>query len=144
MHARFTSNYASNAILKVIKVQAAVRFVHAVEPAMVILFKRKGLCTNAFCGCVKTKLQASPAAQVSEISGGITNLLWLLTPDRSSKLQPVVLRVFGKQTDKIIDRDREAKILPALNAAGFGAQVISFCGSLSPWTCVPTFCCVLP
>lgn len=60
------------------------------------------------------------ALQVAEISGGITNLLWKLKPPKG---ESVVLRVFGKQTDKIIDREKEKKVLHHLNAAGFGAQV---------------------
>ena len=34
-----------------------------------------------------------------------------------------MLRVFGKQTDKIIDREKEKMLLRHLNAAGFGAEV---------------------
>ena len=60
---------------------------------------------------------------MSEISGGITNLLWKLSPAKEVGLEPVVLRVFGQQTDKIIDREREEKATKHLNEAGFGAQV---------------------
>jgi thiamine kinase-like enzyme len=63
--------------------------------------------------------------QVSEISGGITNILWKLQPGGDGKQEPVVLRIFGEQTDKIIDRDQEERVLGPLNRAGFGAQVIS-------------------
>jgi len=64
-----------------------------------------------------------PDVQVSEISGGITNILWKLQPGGGGGQDPVVLRIFGKQTDKIIDRDQESKVLGPLNKAGFGAQV---------------------
>ncbi|BDA42425.1 probable ethanolamine kinase [Coccomyxa sp. Obi] len=62
---------------------------------------------------------------VSEISGGITNLLWKLTPPLKSGLGPVVVRVFGEQTDLLIDRDREKEVLLQLNQAGFGAPILS-------------------
>lgn len=61
--------------------------------------------------------------QVSEISGGITNILWKVAPAEGIGLEPVVLRVFGKQTDQIIDRSNEQRILLRVNRAGFGAQV---------------------
>lgn len=60
--------------------------------------------------------------QVSEISGGITNILWKLSPGETRAAESVVLRVFGKQTDKIIDREKEKIVLKHLNKAGFGAQ----------------------
>ena len=69
---------------------------------------------------------------MAEISGGITNLLWKLSVENSD-LSDVVVRIFGQQTDKIIDRDQERKVLGPLNAAGFGAQVLF----LPPRTCVP-------
>ncbi len=62
--------------------------------------------------------------QVSEISGGITNLLWKLTPKLESGLSPVVVRIFGEQTDLLIDREREKEVLLQLNQAGFGAPVL--------------------
>ena len=55
------------------------------------------------------------------ISGGITNLLWKLSP--GSSLEPVLLRVFGQDTDKLIDRQQEARNLGNLNSFGFGAKV---------------------
>ena len=63
--------------------------------------------------------------QVDEISGGITNLLWKLTPKLESGLLPVVTRVFGEQTDLLIDREREKEVVLQLNQAGFGAPVSS-------------------
>lgn len=50
-------------------------------------------------------------------------MLWKLIPDES--IAPVVVRVFGLQTDKLIDRSREQDILLQLNKAGFGAQVLA-------------------
>ncbi len=60
---------------------------------------------------------------MSEISGGITNILWKLQPE-SKTLDPVVVRIFGEQTDKIIDREHEQRVLSPLNSAGFGAKVL--------------------
>ncbi len=67
--------------------------------------------------------QVATIAQVSEISGGITNLLWKLSRTVSNQTSAVVVRVFGRQTDVIIDRAREEVALEALNRGGFGAQV---------------------
>lgn len=67
-------------------------------------------------------LSLSSCCKVSEISGGITNVLWKLHPAEKA-LDAVVVRIFGKQTDKIIDRDQEKRVLGPLNKAGFGAQV---------------------
>ena len=73
--------------------------------------------------------------KVSEISGGITNILWKLQP-QGKTLDPVVVRIFGKQTDKIIDRDHEKRVLGPLNNAGFGAKVLlmtsRFIASITP------------
>lgn len=61
--------------------------------------------------------------QVHEISGGITNILLKLSPSPETSLQPVMLRVFGDNTDLVIDREQEKRLLPKLNIAGFGASV---------------------
>ncbi len=60
--------------------------------------------------------------QVEEISGGISNLLWKLTPKLESSLGPVVARVFGEQPDSM-SREREEAIVLQLNQAGFCAPV---------------------
>ena len=59
------------------------------------------------------------------IEGGITNLLWKVVPPEESGLGPVVVRVFGEETNRLIDRARELRILLQLNEAGFGARVRS-------------------
>ena len=68
---------------------------------------------------------------MSEISGGITNLLWKLTPKLETGLAPVVVRIFGEQTDLLIDREREKEVLLQLNRAGFGAPVRILPGIIS-------------
>eukprot|EP00884_Botryococcus_braunii_P013405 jgi/Botrbrau1/22065/Bobra.0024s0074.1 len=60
---------------------------------------------------------------VSVISGGITNLLWKVTPSIPG-LEPVVLRVFGDKTEVLIDRENELRTLLYLNQKGFGARVL--------------------
>lgn len=57
------------------------------------------------------------------MSGGITNMLAKLTPPEDSGLEPVALRVFGDNTEVLIDRRQELEVLLHLNAAGFGAPV---------------------
>ena len=71
----------------------------------------------------KEIIEVETVLQVSEISGGITNLLWKLSHTAGDSTSAVVVRVFGKQTDIIIDRAREEVALEALNRGGFGAQV---------------------
>eukprot|EP00899_Mesostigma_viride_P016114 jgi/Mesvir1/24503/Mv21851-RA.1 len=61
---------------------------------------------------------------VEKISGGITNQLLKLSTDASRTLEPVLVRIFGADTEVFIDRDAEQRALPHLNAAGFGAQVL--------------------
>ena len=70
--------------------------------------------------------------QHSVIVGGITNLLWKVLPPEESGLGPVVVRVFGEETDRLIDRVRELRLLLQLSEAGFGARVrpIFFVGLL--------------
>ncbi|MFT5681498.1 MAG: ethanolamine kinase [Myxococcota bacterium] len=55
-------------------------------------------------------------AVVSSISGGITNLLFLLTaPDRD----PMLVRLYGDGTEVVIDRDRENTLMAYLSQQGF-------------------------
>jgi hypothetical protein len=44
-------------------------------------------------------------------------------PPEEAGLGAVVVRVFGEETDRMIDRARELRILLQLNEAGFGARV---------------------
>jgi len=67
--------------------------------------------------------------EVTTVSGGITNLLVKVTPVSASGLHPVVVRIFGANTDKIIDRAEELRKLLKLNASGFGAKVLGVFGN---------------
>ncbi|CAD7699781.1 unnamed protein product [Ostreobium quekettii] len=63
--------------------------------------------------------------EVTEVSGGVTNVLLKVEAPQSSGLSPVVVRVFGNNTEKFIDRGTEAKCIKALAPLGFGAQVLA-------------------
>ena len=58
------------------------------------------------------------------MSGGITNVLLKLAPPKGAEhIGAVALRVFGDNTEVLIDRQLELEELLQLNAAGFGAPV---------------------
>ena len=73
------------------------------------------------------------ALQVEKMSGGITNVLAKLIPPTGSGLNSVALRVFGDNTDQLIDRRHELMVLLHLNAAGFGALVRNFSNATEMW-----------
>jgi len=58
------------------------------------------------------------------VSGGITNQLLKLTPSPSSVEEPILVRIFGLNTEVLIDRAKEIQNLIALNKFGFGARVL--------------------
>eukprot|EP01023_Acetabularia_acetabulum_P067043 TRINITY_DN9166_c0_g2_i3.p1 TRINITY_DN9166_c0_g2~~TRINITY_DN9166_c0_g2_i3.p1 ORF type:complete len:453 (+),score=23.57 TRINITY_DN9166_c0_g2_i3:138-1496(+) len=58
---------------------------------------------------------------VSPIEGGITNLLLKVTNNQRS----VTVRIFGDNTDLIIDRERELRNLLQITGQGFGATVLA-------------------
>ena len=66
---------------------------------------------------------AATGCQVSHVTGGITNALLKLQPKNCSSLKPVLLRIFGDQTELVIDRKQEARVSVQLHANGFGAEV---------------------
>ena len=57
---------------------------------------------------------------MSLVSGGITNALFKLSADG---VKPVLGRVYGMFTEKLIDREVEVRRMGALWKCGFGAQV---------------------
>lgn len=62
---------------------------------------------------------------VSTITGGITNFLVKVSVVNTRVAETdVALRVFGPNTDVVIDRKREIEALSFLSAAGFGAKLI--------------------
>mmetsp|Transcript_36037 Transcript_36037/g.102033 ORF Transcript_36037/g.102033 Transcript_36037/m.102033 type:complete len:356 (-) Transcript_36037:154-1221(-) len=72
---------------------------------------------------------AAASLEVSVISGGITNSLLKVTPPEGSGLDPVVIRTFGDNTEKMIDREEELEKILKLNAHGFGAKVLGIFGN---------------
>lgn len=60
---------------------------------------------------------------MTEISGGVTNCLKKLSTKSSIGLAPVVIRLFGENTEIFINRAREARVLDQIIQSGFGAKV---------------------
>lgn len=54
------------------------------------------------------------------ISGGITNTLYKMSHQEHD---PLLIRVYGENTEILIDRNYEIHILKQLNDYGFGAKV---------------------
>ncbi len=67
-------------------------------------------------------------ARLEPIAGGITNVLHKVTPEtavyREGGPEPVVLRVFGRGTERFLNRETETAALAELNAFGFGAACL--------------------
>lgn len=63
--------------------------------------------------------------KVERVSGGITNLLLKVSVKNEHEEDvPVTVRVFGPNTDVVIDREREFQAICYLSAAGFGARLL--------------------
>lgn len=63
---------------------------------------------------------------MSTISGGISNALYKVTPSTSTALNPVAFRIYGANTEKFIDREKEVAAMAALHAHGFGPALLGF------------------
>jgi len=66
--------------------------------------------------------------EVGTITGGITNALFKVTNsdlDEGHALKSVALRVFGDNTDLLIDRNKELSVMKQLYPHGFGAKVLA-------------------
>lgn len=59
-------------------------------------------------------------AQVSSVGGGITNLLFRL---EDGDRPPLLIRVYGRNTELVIDRERENRLVARLSAAGVAPPV---------------------
>lgn len=57
---------------------------------------------------------------VSPIGGGLTNLLFKCSDAAGHK---VLIRLYGDNTERIIDREREAEVVSSVVEHGFGAKV---------------------
>ena len=82
----------------------------------------------AICNTLIKEWVPSAEANVEVITGGITNALFKVTNvelgEENSK-KAVILRVFGDNTDLLIDRKKELSVLLQLNEHGFGAKVLA-------------------
>ncbi|KAL5975308.1 hypothetical protein ACLOJK_031987 [Asimina triloba] len=62
---------------------------------------------------------------VETVSGGITNLLLKVSVKEDNGNDAfITVRLYGPNTEYVIDRKRELQALPYLSAAGFGAQLL--------------------
>lgn len=62
---------------------------------------------------------------VETVSGGITNLLLKVSvKEEDGNEVPVTVRLYGPNTDYVINRERELQAIKYLSAAGFGAKLL--------------------
>ncbi|GJM98714.1 hypothetical protein PR202_ga15745 [Eleusine coracana subsp. coracana] len=62
---------------------------------------------------------------IETVSGGITNLLLKVSvKEGDGSESSVTVRLYGPNTDLVIDRKRELLAIPYLSAAGFGARLL--------------------
>ncbi|MBA0681117.1 hypothetical protein Goari_012774 [Gossypium aridum] len=67
---------------------------------------------------------------VETVSGGITNLLLKVSvKEESGDNVAVTVRLYGPNTEYIIDRERELQAIKYLSAAGFGAKLLGVFGN---------------
>eukprot|EP00897_Mesotaenium_endlicherianum_P005935 jgi/Mesen1/536/ME000104S10619 len=87
----------------------------------------KTLCTELVPGWAGLP---ADSLEVSKVTGGITNMLLLVARKGDAQgscegdTWRVTVRIFGPNTDVVIDRKREWQAIKLLSAAGFGAQLI--------------------
>uniref|UniRef100_A0A0D6QUT0 ethanolamine kinase n=1 Tax=Araucaria cunninghamii TaxID=56994 RepID=A0A0D6QUT0_ARACU len=63
--------------------------------------------------------------KVETVSGGITNVLLKVSVSiENEEDNPITVRVFGPNTEIVIDRQRELMAITYLSAAGFGAKLL--------------------
>ncbi|VAI32511.1 unnamed protein product [Triticum turgidum subsp. durum] len=67
----------------------------------------------------------SSCFSISTVSGGITNMLLKVSVKEGSDSESsVTVRLYGPNTDLVIDRERELQAIPYLSAARFGARLL--------------------
>ncbi|KAJ8436847.1 hypothetical protein Cgig2_026171 [Carnegiea gigantea] len=67
---------------------------------------------------------------VETVSGGITNLLLKVTVKEENGIEEsVTVRLYGPNTDYVINRERELVAIRYLSAAGFGAKLLAIFGN---------------
>nr|BAD36072.1 putative ethanolamine kinase 1 [Oryza sativa Japonica Group] len=93
-------------------------------PASGAMFARlcRGICKELVRGW--SSLDSSRFS-IETVSGGITNMLLKVSAeDGKGNKSSVTVRLYGPNTDLVIDRKRELQAIPHLSAAGFGAQLL--------------------
>ncbi|XP_047956176.1 probable ethanolamine kinase [Salvia hispanica] len=64
------------------------------------------------------------------VSGGITNLLLKVSVrEKDGSAVSTTVRLYGPNTEYVIDRQRELQAIPHLSAAGFGAKLLGVFGN---------------
>ncbi|PIN21580.1 Ethanolamine kinase [Handroanthus impetiginosus] len=64
------------------------------------------------------------------VSGGITNLLLKVSVgEKDGSVASMTVRLYGPNTEYVIDRERELQAIPYLSAAGFGAKLLGVFGN---------------
>ncbi|RID53918.1 hypothetical protein BRARA_G01281 [Brassica rapa] len=67
---------------------------------------------------------------VERVSGGITNLLLKVSvKEEEDKESSITVRLYGPNTDYVINRQRELQAIKYLSAAGFGAKLLGGFGN---------------
>ncbi|KAJ7978901.1 Choline/Ethanolamine kinase [Quillaja saponaria] len=66
---------------------------------------------------------------VDTVSGGITNLLLKVTVKEENHDVSVTVRLYGPNTEYVINRERELLAIKYLSAAGFGAKLLGVFGN---------------
>mmetsp|Transcript_37172 Transcript_37172/g.71279 ORF Transcript_37172/g.71279 Transcript_37172/m.71279 type:complete len:251 (-) Transcript_37172:229-981(-) len=82
------------------------------------------LCKQLLPGWMGLHLSAM---QVAPMAGGVTNSVFKVTPVgyvSDVPLPPVVVRIFGQNSENFVNRPAEIEILKQLNHYGFGARVV--------------------
>ncbi|XP_066394375.1 probable ethanolamine kinase isoform X2 [Miscanthus floridulus] len=80
------------------------------------------LCKELVIGWCKFD---SSRFSIETVSGGITNLLLKVSvKEDNGDESSVTVRLYGPNTDLVIDRKRELQAIPYLSAAGFGARLL--------------------
>ena len=73
---------------------------------------------------------AESGYSLKQIGGGYTNLLFLLTPKTTSAAShKFLVRVYGANTELLIDREREEKLLWELGEVGFAPKLFGLFGN---------------
>ncbi|CAA7403171.1 unnamed protein product [Spirodela intermedia] len=66
---------------------------------------------------------------IEKVSGGITNLLLKVSVREDKETTCLTVRLYGPNTDIVINRERELKAIRYLSAAGFGAKLLGIFGN---------------